>query len=194
MSGNGPVCSICTDPQRPKIDAELVAGRSVRQTAAMFGCSLSALHRHGRNGHHDASAIAPQDANGQALGPTLSPAASAALREVRGLVKDARAHLREVRKGDDPKATNGAIMATNKAMELSARLSGLLQSGANVNVQVSVEQRQAMDAHSVARSMPIRDVVAEAERLLASLLGAEDAHAVAAVGRLMRMLPSAEAQ
>ena len=194
MSGIGPVCSICTDPQRPKIDAELVAGRSVRSTAAMVGCSIAALYRHARACHHDTSKLADQATNPANATPTISPSAAAALREVRALVNAARAHLRDLRKGDDPKATNGAIMATNKAMELSARLSGLLQSGVNINTTVTVEQRQAMDAHSVARSMPIRDVVLEAERLLASLLGAEDAHAVAAVGRLMRMLPSAEAQ
>lgn len=192
MSGNGPVCSICADPKRQGIDAELLAGRSIRQTAAMFGCSLAALYRHHRSSHHDSAALALQATNGQQNSPTLAPAISATLRAVQALARESQRHLREARKGSDLKATNGAITAAAKALELVGKLRGELQQGGNVNVQVSVEAKAAMDARSVAQSMRPEEVTAQAEQWIAALLAAEDAHAVAAVGRLMRMLPSAE--
>jgi len=40
------VCSICTSPARADIDAALETDRSLRDIAAQFGVSKTALHRH----------------------------------------------------------------------------------------------------------------------------------------------------
>lgn len=48
-------CRVCQHPQRPEIEASLRSGVSVRQVAARFGVSRSAIDRHTNNGHSTTS-------------------------------------------------------------------------------------------------------------------------------------------
>ena len=93
----------------------------------------------------------------------------------------------------DHKATNGAITAAGKALELVARLRGELQAGSNVNVQVSAQATAALGVQSEAEGMRSGDVTEQAASWLRAQLEAGDRDAMRIVLELMRMLPSAEA-
>ena len=192
-----PLCTVCQSPARPELDSRLMAGESGRSLAASLNLSLPAIYRHIRSGHHIPArpplALAPGTQNAASQVPALAPSISATLRDVQGLAREAKRHLREARKGTDYKATNGAITAAGKALELVAKLRGELQHGANVNVNVSVEAREAMDLRSQAALMTRADVTRQARDWLAALVEAGDADAMAVVGELVRMLRSAEA-
>jgi hypothetical protein len=104
-------------------------------------------------------------------------------------------NLKSSQRGGDPdstKATNGAVTAAARAIELQAEAMGELQRGSAVNLTVTAEAKVAVDMRSQAEQMTARDVIAEAERYLTAQLEAGEADACAAVRRLMRMLPSAE--
>ena len=190
-------CLICDHADCPTINAVLRGGQPVAEAFRQFpNVSRDSLYRHARKGHHlearQGPALAPGTANGAPHDATLMPAISATLRDVQRLAREAQRHLRDARKAGDHKATNGAITAASKALELVAKLRGELQHGQSVNVNVSVEAKQAMDVHSAASSLEPRDVTELARAHLAALIEAGDAHAAGVVLELVRMLPSAE--
>lgn len=45
----GQTCSICSHPERAKIDASLIAGEAYRSIAKQFACSEASMYRHKRN-------------------------------------------------------------------------------------------------------------------------------------------------
>jgi len=167
---------------------------SIAQVAALYpDIGKPSLYRHVSNGHvgrKEATALDRTGHNAQALTQNTQREISATLRDARRLFRKATKHLDAATSADDLKATNGAISAATKALELIGKLRGELQQGAQVNVAISVEQRNAMDSLAAVADMSAADVIEQAERLLAAYLEARDAHAVAAVGRLLRMLPS----
>jgi hypothetical protein len=112
---------------------------------------------------------------------------------VQRLAREAQRHLKAARLTDDHKATNGAITAAAKALELVGKLRGELQHGVNVNLNIGVEAKQAMELRSSAEQMTVSDVTDQARSWLASQLEAGDTHAAKVVIELMRMVPSADA-
>lgn len=107
------------------------------------------------------------------------------------LAREAQRHLKDARKAGDHKATNGAITAAAKALELVGKLRGELQHGATVNVGISVEAKTALDLQSHASSMDAGDVTREAFDWLAARIEAGDADARSTVLALVRLLPDA---
>lgn len=187
------VCTICTSPLRPDIDQALLASEPVKPLASRLGVSLPALYRHQRSGHYQSATLAPQTANGSPSDAILAPAISATLRDVQRLAREAQRHLKDARKAGDHKATNGAITAAAKALELVGKLRGELQHGAQVNVGISVEAKVAMDLHSAALALDAPDVTREAYAWLAARIEAGDADAARAVLDLVRLCPEADA-
>lgn len=193
----GPTCTICAHPKRQEFDSRIVA-ESAKSLAAELGLSLAACYRHIRSEHHIAKPpqganVALGAANGQRQGMSIAPSMSATLRAVQGLAREAQRHLRDARKGSDYKATNGAITAASKALELVAKLRGELQHGANVNVTVNSEQRFAIDSHDAAQGLSAYEVTENAKAWLAAQLEAGDRDAMRTVLELVRMVPSADA-
>ena len=186
-------CTICAHPARADLDASLNAGESGRSLAAKHGMSLASIYRHIRSGH----AQAAQQPQGTIISPsnvpTISPAISATLRDVQRLAREAQRHLKAARQGSDLKATNGAITAAAKALELVGKLRGELQQGGNVNVTVTADMRQAVDSHAQAQQLAPHDVTEQARAYLAAQLEAGDAEAIRAVLALVRMVPGADA-
>ena len=192
----GPGCSICRHPKASDLNARLPT-ESASARAAELGMSRSGVYRHINAGHHlpkpqEATPLAPGATNGHRNALGLTPAISATLRAVERLARESQRHLKDARKAGDHKATNGAITAAAKALELVGKLRGELQHGTNVNVSVSTTAQAAIDLRSEAEGLDARAVAAEAGRYLAQRLEAGDRDAVRIVGDLLRMLPSAE--
>ena len=188
------VCLTCQHPDRAEIDAALRAGDTVKSVAVKHAYpSLGSLYRHNRAGHHLAikqptdslAAQSPQQA-------FISPVISATLRDVSALVREAKAHLREAREGDDLKAINGAITAAAKALELAGKLRGELQAGAQVNVSITAEAKVALDLHAAAVGLSQNETTDQARAWLSAQLEAGDEVAVRTVLDLVRLIPSAE--
>ena len=194
----GQTCETCQHPDRPTIDAELRSGQSTAEVYRLHPTTgRDSIYRHVRHGHH---LIAPQASKVDAVAPngspqasTLAPAISITLRDVSGLVRAAKRHLNRSRAGDDLKATNGAITAVAKALELAGKLRGELQSGAQVNLGISLEASVAMDLRSAAQALDASDVTEQARSWLAAQIEAGDQEAERVVLGLMRMVRSADA-
>ncbi len=196
------LCTICADPRRQEIDSRALAGESGHRISQELGISVASLYRHLRARHHkEALRAAQQAAQNGAGAPIASEADSAltaqvteSLRDAQRLMRLAWSHLKATNKGADPKATNGAIQAANKTLELIAELRGHLKSRGGTQITVTAEARAALAAQEEAAGLGAHDEVSAAGRLLGAYLEAGDAHAIAAVGELMRMLPTAEPQ
>ena len=186
------LCTICVNPRRGELEADLASGRSAKSLAPIYTVSLPALYRHIRSGHHQAPALASGTAIAPSHAPSLVPSISATLRDVQRLAREAWRHLKDARAAGDHKATNGAITASAKALELVGRLRGELQTAASSNVTITVEAKSAMDLRAQADALRPDDVTEQAEGWLGAQLEAGDQRAISAVGRLVRMLPSAE--
>jgi len=194
----GPTCTICAHPRVAELHAR-IASESVKSLAAELEMSSAAAYRHLKSGHHHQR---PQQATAIAPGSTFAPATtprpidrelSATLRDVKAIVRAAKAHLRRAKSGADLKATNGAITAASKALELIAKLRGELQSGTKVDVNVSAVAMAAVDAQEQAAEMTPGDVIDAARDALASYIEAGDAHAARVALELVRMIPGADA-
>ena len=170
----------------------LSSGQSVASVARAMSLPKDQLYRHARSGHHEGTVLPSGQPIAASPDSSLVPSISATLRDVQRLAREAQRHLRDARKAGDHKATNGAITAASKALELVAKLRGELQHGANVNVNVSVEAKTAMDVQQAATALDGRDVTDLARAHLAALIEAGDAHAAGVVLELVRMLPGAE--
>lgn len=191
-------CTTCNHPKVAEIHADLADGKSARQAAKDHGASLNALYRHIRKGHvkppavQEATALATGRPNGGQNGSGVIPGASATLRAVQKLAREAQRHLKDARQGDDHKATNGAITAAAKALELVGKLRGELH-GTQVNVAVSNEQRVAVDLQASAQGLTPYEVTEQARTWLSAQLEAGDPDAERVVIGLMRMVRSADA-
>jgi hypothetical protein len=124
----------------------------------------------------------------------LPASVSATLRAVERLATEAQRHLKDARKAGDHKATNGAITAAAKALELVGKLRGELQGSATVNVSVSAVAQSAIDLRSEADALGAADTTDAALAWLSAQIEAGDREAMRIVLELVRMLPSAEVQ
>lgn len=194
-------CTICASEKRAEIDARLLAGQSGHRVSQELGVSVASVYRHARSRHHkeslrvakEGTPAAAGTTNGQAQDFALVAQVSKSLRQAESLMRLAWKHLKATAVGSDPKATNGAISAANKTLELIAAMRGELQRGTKVNVNVTAETTVAMAAHAAAQEMDSRDQIDAARTLLSAYLEAGDAHARRTVLELLRMLPEADA-
>ena len=168
-------CSICADPRIADINAS-IATHGLRKTSRDLDLSLAALQRH--NVNH----MAPQP---QAVTPT---AKNATLRQAETAERIALRNAREARRGTDIKASNGAIASLVKAIELGGKARKELLPGHQVNVTLTQVQQVAVDRYSECVKMDTPAITDEAERWLAALVTAGDAHACAAVARLAQQV------
>ena len=123
-------CSICSHPNRPEIEADLVRGTPFRNIAERFGTSTGAVFRH--RAHVSGTLAKARDAVEASRGDDL-------LGRVQHLVSEADAILREARgvgEGRNPELALKAIDRLTKLTELFARLAGELREGTTVNVAV----------------------------------------------------------
>ena len=194
----GAHCTICESPARDEFNAAVLAGEPVRWAAKRLNAPQSACYRHVHAGHHLPK---PQQGPQNGHAPTIAPgnvpspsqAITATLRDVQRVAREAQRNLKAARLSNDIKATNGAITAASKALELVGKLRGELQGAlVTVNASATAEARTAMDMHSAALASDAGDVTEQARTWLSAQLEAGDAQAIAAVGELLRMLPSAD--
>src|SRR3989442_11375886 len=121
-------CTVCRHPERPAINAALVAGEPLRDIAVRFGLSRSALDRH--NGEHlPATLLRAKDAAEVAHADDL-------LGQVRGLGARALAILDQAEEAGERRTALAAIREARGVVELVARLVGELR---EQQVQVNVD-------------------------------------------------------
>ena len=200
----GPQCSICGHAKLAELHSRIQA-ESAKSLASELEMSLPAVYRHLKAGHlpkiaqegPQRPAVAPNGSlpdNPAQNSLALPYAISATLRDVQRLAREAQRHLKDARKEGDHKATNGAITAAAKALELVGKLRGELQHGQAVNVTVSAEARVAMDLRSEAEGLAPGDTSEAAHAWLHAQIEAGDRDAVRIVLELVRMIPSAEVE
>lgn len=188
---------------REAIDAALNGGTTGNRVSRDFGLSVASVYRHINGGHHKPGyvpSVLPEPPSDQPapVSPTVpaldsSPERTAALREAKRLALEARRNVLAAKRDGDIKSINGAISSATKAQEHLADIRGVIRRGPNVAINNSVMTVQAMDAHAKAEAMSSHDLIDLAEAELAAHASAGSAHALAAIGRLVRLLPEAQA-
>ena len=121
------VCTVCRSPRRGDIDRALLAGDPVRDVAANYGCSKSAVSRHA------AEHIAKKLASASMASEISS--AGALLARLDRISEQTDAILAEARGASDHKTSLRAIARLEKQCELTAKMVGLIQQ-APVQVQI----------------------------------------------------------
>ena len=131
-------CTVCMSEDREAIDGALAAGTTLRHILERFPhLSLAALHRHKQRHLSPMLAAAKQAADAKA-GEDVLGAALGELGEIRAEAQ--RLARAAERKGDYRTALAGAVDAATRLVELSSRLRGLLQTGAQTSATVEVVQ------------------------------------------------------
>jgi hypothetical protein len=155
------VCATCSHAEREAIDRALAAGNpSLRQLAARYGISTSALHRH-RSKHLPGALVEVAPAEG----------ADSALARLEVLIPRVEKTLRRAER--DGKATQVVTAARElrQCLELVARLRGELRPDPAVQVNVLTSADwvglrgvilTALDPHPAAR-IAIADAIVELE-------------------------------
>ncbi len=128
------ICTICSHPQRPEINAALISSESrLRNIAARFTVSTGALQRHKAN-HLPASLVKAAEIADVIEAGTL-------LNRLKALNHETAAVLREARATDSKnnELALKVIARLEKQIELEGKLLGELQEGSTVNVILSSE-------------------------------------------------------
>ncbi len=153
------VCTVCIHPERPAINAALVASEALRNIAERFGTSVTALHRH-KAEHLPVSlvkAAAVEDV-AQAINVV------AQLKAINGA---SLAVLKEARDRQDGDLALKAVDRIQKQIELQAKLLGDLDERQTVNILVAPEWLATRAAIMAALAPHPLARVAVAERLSA---------------------------
>ncbi len=124
-------CTICAHPDRPAIDAALVAGEAYRHIAARFGTSTGALQRH-KDEHLPAALVLASEAGQVAHADDL-------LAQVRDLQRRTLGILDGAEKAGDRRTALAAIREARGNLELLGRLAGELNDRPTINVVLSPE-------------------------------------------------------
>jgi hypothetical protein len=159
-------CTVCSHPDRPAIDAALLAGEPFRHIAARTGTSTGALQRH-KEEHLPAVLLHAKEAEQVAQADDL-------LAQVRDLQRRTLSILDGAEKSGDRRTALAAIREARGNLELLGRLAGDLQEGQIVNVVVSPEWQRVRAAVITALTPYPEARVAVAGHLLA--LEAGDGH------------------
>lgn len=136
-TGSRNACSVCVRDDVDRIDADLLAGATIRAIAARTGIAKSAVGRHRQN--HLPSA--PPTATRLEEGVVVGEADGTVRAKLLGMVERADRALQAAEtKGSVPQIIN-AISEIRRCYELEAKLSGELAQpgGVSVNVMVSAE-------------------------------------------------------
>ena len=125
-----PTCTVCRLPNRQEAEEAILAGEPLRTIAERFGTSPQSLLRH-RDAHLPAKLVKAEEAREVAR-------ASAAAAKLVGIEADARRLGQKAEKDGDPRTALMAVRELVRLVELAARISGELQQGANVQVNLSL--------------------------------------------------------
>lgn len=149
-------CSICGRKDQPKIDAELVDGKeTLRAVARTYGVSEDALFRHRQ--HLAASLVAAHGVEVVAHADTL-------LAKVQGLEADARRIGALAEQEKDLRTALQAIGQLVKIVELLGKVTGELESGQQVTVNINLAVQTAIQtalASGVTEATVIRAIESE---------------------------------
>ena len=120
-------CGICSHSEREFIDVQLVNGTPLRRVAEQYGTSATALHRH-KSDHLPAALVKGKDAEEVAHGDSL-------LDQVRGLQGKALDILLRAEAAGDLRTALGAIREARANLELLAKILGLMNVRAEVEIK-----------------------------------------------------------
>jgi hypothetical protein len=123
------VCTICSHPKRPAIDAALVSGTPNRSIAAQYHLTEQAVRRH--KADHLPAALA------QAQAAEEVSAADKLLAEVERLHQLALSILAKAGHAGDLRTALAGIREARGCLELEAKIRGEIASAPTVNVLVS---------------------------------------------------------
>jgi hypothetical protein len=133
-------CTVCDHDKRDELDLALAAGGNVRGLARVHRLTPQALRRH--QASHVPAAIR------RAAADKKTDSASALLAQVRDLMARTSAILEAA---EQPETKLRAIEQVRRNLELIGRLTGQLQSGTSVSVQVGIWQRLGVKDEDDAR-------------------------------------------
>ena len=157
------VCTICIHPDRPTIDAALVAGEALRNIAQRTGTSATALFRH--KADHLPAAVATAQAAEQVA------AADDLLAQLQALRNKAMALLLKAEAAGDYRTALAGIREARACIETLLEVEGELDRRPQFNITISAEWVEirtlilsALQTHPEAR----RDVVRALGRVDAS--------------------------
>ena len=125
------VCTVCTHPERPTVDAALVAGEPFRYVSERFGTSPAALFRH-KAEHLPAELTKAREAEQVAHADDL-------LGQVQALRDHALRILGKAEAAGDFRSAVGAIREARSCVELLGELLHELERRPTVNILVAPE-------------------------------------------------------
>ena len=117
-------CTVCTHPERPAIDGELVSGTSLRNIAEQFRLTVTSLHRH-KHGHVSAALAKARDAQTVADAEGL-------LGQIQKLTAEAHRLKSKAEDKGDLRTALSAIRELVRMVELLAKLRGELDESPKV--------------------------------------------------------------
>lgn len=124
-------CTICTHPERAKIEAALVTGTSYRDIARQFGLGKDAVMHHGSE-HVKAEIAEHKEARDEAQALDV-------VKQLRTINYHALAILSDARAGNKPDLALKAMDRVQRQIELQAKLLGDLDERPQINILVSSE-------------------------------------------------------
>jgi len=125
------VCSICRHPEKPAINAALIANEPYRLIAERYGTSPAALTRH-KAEHLPASLAKAEEAKETALADDL-------LGQVKQLRNKAISILLKAEAGGDYRTALMGIREARGCLELLAEMEGEINRNPVVNLHISAE-------------------------------------------------------
>ena len=170
-----PKCSICSHPQRRRIDRAIAHGE--RNIAEQFQLSRSAICRHRR--HIKDAIVKAQDAE-------VADAISL-FEQVRRLATDARRITALAERCGKLSIALRGLREVSRNLELMGRLSGELQSGAAVSVGIGVATLSAEEQELLSRHRAFRAMSDEEREAHTAQIKAEIAHLEAKIARFGRL-------
>ena len=122
----GPICSICSHPDRTLIDQEIVLGKSQRKIGADFEVSRDAVSRHSAN--HLSPALRKAMSRRESGGPTK------ALDRLEALYSRGEAILDQSDADGKPVISLAAMKELRATLEVIARITGELDDRPSVQI------------------------------------------------------------
>ena len=160
---SGRACSVCSRPDRPELDAAIVAGEAKRGIARRFAVSPDAVERHAK-AHLPAALVKAREAEDVANGDAL-------LRQIQDLQKRTLNILAAAEKDDGDARV--ALVAIHQARENVAFLSKLLAEMRPAPTAASL--RAAAEKVAAKAGLSADEVLALAEKMAREAEGKGDA-------------------
>lgn len=136
------MCKICDHPQRREIDRAILAGDSLRRIGTTFGTSKSEVDRHKNNCMKRLVPVVPAPAAVPVYQTTedaviVKQTTTNVLQRVSSLIDVLEKQAAECASDADRRNMTATATALLKALELNTKLTGELQIGVGVAVQVN---------------------------------------------------------